>query len=233
MQDHITEKGCQFKITYIQKKKGLEAEKTLYIFHFRFGFDSAPGWLQRGSPTSVWLQQHHDPLFSAGCCCRKPSVSCRSPSLSYPTIILSLEAGVNKIPESRRAVENQLTCVLMGYLWVAISQLFAQGMNITQLHQWARSPFPSALGIRQVNSLKHRGPFSVLSAQGIHRIFSSIPWLISKFCRPTAYFYAGVGVSMPTETGLSCKASHQVFAERSHSMCINTCKSVQVTFWLP
>lgn len=51
-------------------------------------------------------------------------------------------------------------------------------MNIAQLHPWARSPFPCALGITQVNSLKHKIPFSVSSAQGIHFIFSSILWLV-------------------------------------------------------
>lgn len=216
-------KGCEFNITYT-KKKELQAEKPLYIFHFRFGFGSAPGWLQRGSPTSMWLLQHPDPLFSVGSCCRQPSVSCCSPSPPYPTIMLSLEAGVNEMPESRLAVGNQLTCVSMGYLWAANSQLSAQGMDITQ---WVRFPFPSAPRITQVNSFKHRSSFSVLSAQGIHLIFSFILWLISKFLRPTAYFYPGVGVSMPAETD-----SSRALAEGRHSMCIHTCESGQVTFWL-
>lgn len=32
MQDHITEKGCQFKITYIQKKKDLKQKKPFIFF---------------------------------------------------------------------------------------------------------------------------------------------------------------------------------------------------------
>lgn len=115
-QDCIREKGCEFKITYITKKE-LEAEKPLYIFHFRFDFGSAPGRLQRGSLTSVGLQQHHDPLF------HDPQ-SAVDLQISYPALMLSLEAGVNLMPESGRAVGNQLigdgwcgVCVYDAFAW--------------------------------------------------------------------------------------------------------------------